>query len=232
MLDFFISLQVDDDFGVPQNTWGPKSSYIPNGLLCIVGSFAKINPDIFNKKDFFKPIKAIIKNGININDLSQKDIEILMSRFGDFEVDGDVLRFDGDNFYDLESIFVDVTKNDTRISVRYRNCPVNSFYLLQEGNGVKIIISPFTQSYYDISETEWMKFLNYINEKIGTSELRNIKLNQILGENTDKSINLIRQLKFKLHKESNSFLNSILNFYEKRGYLSDKQYNSVAKILW
>jgi len=232
MLDFYISLQVDDDFGVPQHSWGPVSNYIPSGLLCMIGSFAKVNPNIFDKKDFFKPIESVIDNDININNLSQDDIEKLMSKFGEYEMDSNVMKFNPDNYYDLDQIFIDKDKKDTRISVRYINCPVNSFYLLQEGDTLKIIISPFTQNYYDITETQWLEFLNYLNEKIGLSELRDIKLNQIFDEKPDKSINLIRQLRFKLNKSSDKFLDSVLGFYEKRGYLSDKQYKSVAKMLW
>ncbi len=232
MLEFFISLQVDDDFGVPQNSWGPISPYIPSGLLCIIGNFAKVNPDIFDRKDFFKPIESIIRNNININDLSKKDIEKIMSKFGDYEMNSDVMKFNPDNYYDLDQIFIDKNKNDTRISIRYLNCPINSFYLLQEGNALKVIISPFTQNYYSITETEWLEFLNYLKEKIGISELRDIKLNQIFDEKPNKSVNLIRQLRFKLNKSSDRFLNSVLDFYEKRGYLSDKQYNSVAKNIW
>jgi hypothetical protein len=234
MLDFFISLQIDDDFGVPQyNAWGGVTTpYIPDGISSMTADFARVDPSIFNKKDFFKPIEAIINNGVLINDLTLQDIEKLLSEFGKFEFDSDVFTFDPDNFYDLDTVFVDISKRDTRISVRYQNCPVNSLYLLQEGNGLKIIISPFTKNYYSIEEVQWNEFMEYLNKKIGTSELRNIKLNQILNEDTDKSVNLIRQLRFKLNKDSNSFLSSVLDFYEKRGYLTDKQHKSVAKMLW
>ena len=234
MLNFYISLQIDDDFGVPQyNSWGTQNNtYIPDGIVSINGSFANINPKIFNNKDFFKPIESIIKNGINIEDLSQDDIENIMSKFGKYEMDSNVMKFDPNNFYDLDQIFIDKNERDTRISIRYLNCPINSFYLLQDGETLKVIISPFTKNYYTITETEWLEFLSYLNKEIGLSELRDIKLNQIFDEKPNKSINLIRQLRFRLNKNSDKFLNSVLDFYNKRGYLSDKQYNSVAKNIW
>lgn len=108
MLRFYISLQVDDEFGVPVvNPWvSTQTPYNPNGILSINGSFAHVDPKIFDKKDFFKPVQSVINNGVNINDLSVSDIEELVSVFGKYEVDSNTMNFDLNNFYDLDRIFI------------------------------------------------------------------------------------------------------------------------------
>lgn len=40
---------------------------------------------------------------------------------------------------------------------------------------------------------------------------------------------LFYKLRFYLSNKSNSFLSSVLSFYEKNGKITDKQFNAVAK---
>jgi len=82
-----------------------------------------------------------------------------------------------------------------------------------------------------MSDTEWYYFVRYLTEEISIAEIRDMKINQIFGNKPDKAFNLIRQLKFYLKESSNSFLLSVLSYYDKNGYISDKQFNAVAKVL-
>jgi len=79
--------------------------------------------------------------------------------------------------------------------------------------------------------TEWYYFVRYLTEEVSIAEIRDMKINQIFGNKPDKAFNLIRQMKFYLKENYNSFLSSVLSYYNKNGEISDKQFNAVAKVL-
>lgn len=232
MLDFFIHVPVDDDFGVDinnsyTNTIVLGSQRKVEGIKSLSGNAAEVEPSILTYKNFWKPVEKFLKYGKRINEISDKEFISLFSEFGDYEVrDKDDLRFDTDNDYDL----VQIHHNIDRISFNYKNCPVYSLYLIQLDDVVKIILGPYTKDYFVITEWQWMQFIKHLKSDI--QENREMKLNEVLGEKTDVYTNIIRQLKF-LDKtgKTDSFQSSVLDFYDKRGYITEKQAKAIKEKL-
>lgn len=228
MLDFFIHVPVDDDFGVDINNGYTNTIVLGSqrkveGIKSLSGNAAEVEPSLLTYKNFWKPVEKFLKYGKKINEITDKEFISLFSEFGEHEIrDKDNLRFDTDNDYDL----VQIHHNIDRISFNYKNCPVYSLYLIQLDNLVKIILGPYTKDYFVITEWQWMQFVKHLKSDI--QENREMKLNEVLGEKTDVYTNIIRQLKF-LDKtgKTDSFQSSVLDFYDKRGYITEKQ----AKII-
>ena len=237
---FDITIMVDDDFGVPQySTWGPSntSSYNIKGISDISNGNASIDPVIFKGKNFWLPIEMLFSkfcSKVSFSDITNEELSEFASEFGQFEVYDNNIVFNKDNFYDLESIYLDNSTNIGRISFQYKNSPINSFYLMDEGSYVKIIITPFTKNYYTIRETEWNDFVNYLEISLSIAESRDIKINEILGDKPDPNINIIRQLKFIVNHigSYDTFLDSVYKFYKKNGFITDKQANVLRTIMW
>ena len=159
------------------------------------------------------------------NEITDREFISLFSEFGEHDItDKDDLRFDAD--YDLAQIH----HNIDRISFNYKNCPVYSLYLIQLDDMVKIILGPYTKDYFVITEWQWMQFVKHLKDDV--RENRELKLNEILGEKTDVYTNIIRQLKF-LDKtgKTDSFQSSVLDFYDKRGYITEKQAKAIKNKL-
>lgn len=228
MLNYFINISVDDDFGVDKNGWGNTHTIRKvEGIKSISGSSAEVDPSILVYKNFWKPVEKFLKYGKRINNLTENEFESLFSEFGEYEMRGeDDIRFDTDNDYDLVGIY----HNIDRISFNYKNCPVYSLYLIQLDDMVKIIIGPYTKDYFVISEWQWIKFVEHL--RLDVKENRDLKLNEVLGEKTESYTNIIRQLKF-LEKsgKNDSFQSSILDFYDKKGYITERQANTIKKKL-
>ena len=228
MLDFFIHVPVDDDFGVDINNGYTNTIILGSqrkveGIKCLSGNAAEVEPSLLTYKNFWKPVEKFLNYGKRINEITDKEFISLFSEFGEHEIrDKDDIRFDTDNDYDL----VQIHHNIDRISFNYKNCPVYSFYLIQLDDIVKIILGPYTKDYFVMSEWQWIQFVKHLKEDV--RENRELKLNEILGEKTDVYTNIIRQLKF-LYKtgKTDSFQSSVLDFYDKRGYIIEKQ----AKII-
>jgi hypothetical protein len=81
-----------------------------------------------------------------------------------------------------------------------------------------------------ITEWQWLQFVKHL--KGGIKENRELKLNEVLGEETESYTNIIRQLKF-LDKtgKTDSFQSSVLDFYDKRGYITEKQAKVIKEKL-
>jgi len=224
MLDYFIHVPVDDDFGVDINNGYTNTIVLGSqrkieGIKSFSGNSAEVEPSLLTYKNFWKPVEKFLKYGKKINELTENEFESLFSEFGKYEMrDRDDMRFDTDNDYDLSQIH----HNIDRISFNYKNCPVYSLYLIQLDNLVKIIIGPYTKDYFVITEWQWLQFVKHL--KGGIKENRELKLNEVLGEETESYTNIIRQLKF-LDKagKTDSFQSSVLDFYDKRGYITEKQ---------
>lgn len=237
MLPFYIDISVDDDFGVDQG-WSSRVVKNVKGIKQFGNNNnAIVDPRIFDVKPFFKPVDAILRNNIRISDLTQESFVKLMKQFGEFKIQSSNERnliFEGNNSFDLHYAYLDNSqKGIGRLCLNFRNCPVTSFYLIDDGGDIKIILSPFTKNYYTLTESEWYSFLNYLESELSISELRDIKLNDILGD-TNSHINLIRQLGFIVNhsRHSNSFLSSVYTQYKEKGFITDKQASSVAKTIW
>ena len=224
MLDFFIHVPVDDDFGVDinnsyTNTIVLGSQRKVEGIKSLSGNAAEVEPSLLTYKNFWKPVEKFLKYGKRINELTKNEFKSLFVEFGTYEMRGeDDMRFDSDNDYDL----VQIHHNIDRISFNYKNCPVYSLYLIQLDDMVKIILGPYTKDYFVITEWQWMQFVKHLKEDV--QENREMKLNEVLGEKKDVYTNIIRQLKF-LDKtgKTDSFQSSVLDFYDKRGYITEKQ---------
>lgn len=231
MIPFYISLSVDDDFGFEDTLFTKSSKKKVRGIIDFSNNESIVDPKIFENKNYFKPVEYFLKNNISILDLLEIRFIEIMKEFGKFELKSNgYLKFEDDNNFDLESAFIDKSSKLSRISLNFRNCPVNSFYLIDNGQSLKIIVSPFTKNYYTITEVEWYTFIEYIEE--GVSEMREAKLNEILSDKVSY-INLMRQLKFIVkNKRSNSFLNSVYSYYEKNGYITEKQAKFIMEQIW
>ena len=228
MLDFFIHVPVDDDFGVDINNGYTNTIVLGSqrkveGIKSLSGNAAEVEPSLLTYKNFWRPVEKFLNYGKKINEITDKEFISLFSEFGEHDIrDKDDIRFDVDNDYDL----VQIHHNIDRISFNYKNCPVYSLYLIQLDNLVKIILGPYTKDYFVMSEWQWMQFVKHLKEDV--QENREMKLNEVLGEKKDIYTNIIRQLKF-LYKtgKTDSFQSSVLDFYDKRGYITEKQ----AKII-
>lgn len=224
MLDYFIHIPVDDDFGVDINNGYTNTIVLGSqrkveGIKCLSGNAAEVEPSLLTYKNFWKPVEKFLKYGKKINEITNKEFISLFSEFGEYEMRGeDDIRFDTDNDYDL----VQIHHNIDRISFNFTNCPIYSLYLIQLDDMVKIILGPYTKDYFVITEWQWMQFVKHLKDDV--RENRELKLNEILGEKTDVYTNIIRQLKF-LDKagKTDSFQSSVLDFYDKRGYITEKQ---------
>ena len=226
MLDYFIHIPVDEDFGLHNgytngytNTIVLGSQRKIEGIKSLSGNVAEVESSLLAYKNFWKPVEKFLKYGKKINNLTENEFESLFSEFGEYEMRGEEdIRFDTDNDYDL----VGIHHNIDRISFNYKNCLVYSLYLIQLDDMVKIILGPYTKDYFVISEWQWMQFVKHLKEDV--QENRELKLNELFGEKTDVYTNIIRQLKF-LDKtgKTDSFQSSVLDFYDKRGYITEKQ---------
>lgn len=232
---FDITIMVDDDFGVQQ--YSSSTTYKIRGVSDISNGLASIDPVIFKGKNFWLPIEMFFSKfseKLSFQGITEEELYDFASEFGKFEVYDNKVIFNRDNFYDLESIYLDNDTNIGRVNFQYSNSPVKSFYLMDEGTYVKIIISPFTKNYYTIRETEWNDFVNYLEIKMSVSDNRDIKISEILNDTPDPNINMIRQLKFIVsHIGSyDRFLDNVYKFYTKYGYITDKQANVTRTIMW
>jgi hypothetical protein len=225
MLNYYLSISVDDNFGIETNGWTNKQTiHKVDGIKSISGSTAEVDPTILTYKNFWKPVEKFLKYGKRINEITDKEFISLFSDFGTYEVNRkNDLRFDIDNDYDLIQIY----HNIDRISFNYKNCPVSSLYLIQLDDVVKIILGPYTKDYFVIEECQWVSFVNHLKKDI--QENRELKLNEIFGDgSTESYTNIIRQLKF-LDKtgKTDSFQSSVLDFYDKKGYITEKQLKAI-----
>lgn len=245
MLPYYISILIDDDFGFVQNYWGTSTSRnTPVGILNYnTTTFhsqyqeAIVDVNILKDKNFFKPLDDILSQDIPLNDMSQDDFEKIMSKFGEFEKRSDCnLVFNFDNYYDLELAYIDKSTNGTtRICLRYINSPVTSFYLIDDGGTIRIILDPFTKDYYVMTDYQWGEFVDYIKKDMDLSEQRDIKLSQLLGDKPCSNFNVVRQLKFIVSKDrrkSNRFLDSVYSYYKSNGFITESQSKRVAKSIW
>jgi hypothetical protein len=254
MLPYYITIPIDDDFGINRsNYWSntPSLRYTPDGILRYnTTSFhsqhhgmmssveAVVDVNLLKNKNFFKPLEAILSQDIKLNDITQKDFEKIMSKFGEFEKRSDrSIVFNFDNFYDLELAYIDKKKNgSTRLCLRYINSPVSSFYIINDGSSVlRVMMGVFTKDYYVMTEYQWLEFVNYIKKNMDLSEQRDLKIGQILDEKTSENLNILRQLKFIVSKDrrkSNRFLDSVYDYYEKNGFITEKQSKCVGKYIW
>jgi len=235
MLKYYLGISVDDEFGVSSNPWmGGNTRTNPDFIKSINGNTAIIDPNLFKSRNFFKPIERLLENDTPLSKLTHDDFVNMISKFGEHKItkskNRTIIDFNSDNNFDLNYAYIE-NSDQVRISFDYKNSPINSFYLLDDNGVVKIIVSPYTKSYYVLDQTEWWYFVDYLTKKESISELRDLRINQVLSDKPDKSVNLIRQLKFYLKKDSNSFLYDVLSFYNKRGYLTDKQFSAVAKTI-
>lgn len=99
MLLYYITISIDDEFGIIQNNWSnSQSKNVLPGILKYNttifnsshhGSLASlegiIDVNLIKDKNFFKPLYAILSQDIKLNDMTQNDFEKIMSKFGDYE---------------------------------------------------------------------------------------------------------------------------------------------------
>lgn len=232
MKPFKIQVMCDNDFGV-RNTWGKSNLILPKGISSISGGLCEINPDLFTGRHFWIPVNKFLSKYECIKDINFYELGNFLSEFGKFEIENDTFIFNPDNDYDLEYIRLDNKGEFGRISFSYINCPLQDFYLIDEGSYIKILPSIFSKNYYTMMEDEWERFLDSL--EVDLSELREIKLKQILGD--DKPFiyqNIVRQLRFSIvyGRKSDKFLNSVNSFYIKNRFITDKQANIVKSLIW
>jgi hypothetical protein len=85
-----------------------------------------------------------------------------------------------------------------------------------------------------MTESEWCTFVNYLESKLDLSELRDDKIEEILGD-VKPYKNLLRQLEFIVNNDrytTNYFYDSVLRFYKDKGFISQKQASSLIKSMW
>lgn len=141
------------------------------------------------------------------------------------------------NQFDLRRIYkkgsthfyTDIIFNKVR-SVSYMDHP--PFYQ----NEIKINIEHNDGWIVDIES--WEYFLKHRFDEVDIQELRGDKLTNLLEEDVDENMakefnfNLIRHLNKYNKRYSNSFTDSVYDFYKRKGYITDNQLNSLKKIMY
>lgn len=233
MLNYQIKIPIDDDFGTDRSPY--TAALIPvEGIISIQGDYAIVDPSIFNGKDFFSPILTLLNHNKRFKDISHGELFDLMSKFGNFQIESFNRKtqvFNLDNPYDLISID---KLDDIRIDFNFKHCPLNGALLIDSGSFIEIYLSPYTKNYWTMSESDWWRFTNYLENNLDLSEIRDNKIEEVLGD-TKPYKNLLRQLGFLVSEErsnSNYFFDSVWSFYKNKGYISQKQANSLIKSMW
>lgn len=228
-----MKISIDDDFGTDRSQY--TGALIPvKGILNVSGDYAIVDPKVFNGKDFFLPILTLLNHNKRFKDISRNELFELMSKFGKFQITSfnrKTQEFNPDNVYDL--IMVDKL-DDIRIDFTFNHCPLRNALLIDNGSFIEIFLSPYTKNYFTLTESEWCAFVNYLESKLDLSEIRDSKIEEILGD-VKPYKNLLRQLGFLVSEErhnSNQFFDSVWRFYRDRGYISDKQANALMKSMW
>lgn len=240
MLKYHIQISCDNNFGVPQS-YGFNTNpqpIAPEGIShLVVGGNSQVDPNIFQNKDFFKPVLKLLNFNKRFKDINREELINLFLDFG--KITGDdsynsweiTLDFDPDNECDLIAIYY----QKDRISFQYRNSPVTSFYCIDDGNKISILLSPYTQTYWTISDTEWWYFMDYLKKEMSIQDKRDQKLRQILDDNSPNFSNIIRQLNFIVEcdrRKSNSFMDSVQSYYKTHGFITQKQADALKKNIW
>ncbi len=227
MKPYSIELLCDDDFGVPSSSswYAPITTNKVEGIKSISGNTAYVDENVFVGKNFWVPVSKFINTYDNYEELSLDELGVFLSQFGVFTLDCNTFNFDLDNDYDLSSVNYD---ND-RVGFYYKNSPMNSVYLIDLGDSIRILPSVFSKRYYTICDYEWIEFLR---ADIDVVELREIKINSILDNKTPYS-NIIRQMMFHCeYGDNKDFVSKILKYYRRGFILSEKQINSVKLVLY
>lgn len=245
MLQYHIEISCDEEFGV-HSSYGFSSTpniIVPDGISVLrTGGNSSVNPNIFLNKDFFKPVLKLLNFNKRFKDITTDEFKNLFSEFGELEEGSEsnswetTLGFQMDNECDLMYIYLSKRKGDiSRILFQYKNCPINSFYCMDDGKHITIQLSPYSKTYWTISETEWWYFTEYLKNEKSLIDKRDQKLRELLDDNSPNFSNIIRQLEFIVKcdkKTSNSFIDSVHSYYEKNGFITKRQADAVAKTIW
>ena len=233
VLNYQIKIPIDDDFGTDRSPY--TGVLIPvNGILNVSGDYAIVDPKVFNGKDFFLPILVILNHNKRFKDISRSELFELMSKFGNYQIESHNRKtqdFNLDNPYDLSTVD---KIDDIRIDFNFRHCPLNGALLIDNGSFIEVFLSPYTKNYFTLTESEWCTFVNYLEQKLNVSEVRDSKIEEILGD-VNPYKNLLRQLGFLVSEQrynSNQFFDSVWRFYRDKGYISEKQANALMKSMW
>ena len=251
MTPHIVRISVDDDFGSNSNSYlsslhqqyniNPVTK-IPYGIKKISGNEAIVDEKILKGVNSWTVVSSLLSRDFNLRS-TQEEFQEHMSRFGKFDIKEDsnneyTLYFDSDNAYDLKfARFIDNHsrgKQFNTIDIWYQNNPINYFFLKEENGYVSIDIGTFSKNYWVYSESDWGNFMDCLQKGLSIQEVRELKINQILNNTSSEHSNLIRQLNFrnKYKSPSNRFLISVYGFYEKNGFITDKQAKTVMKEIW
>jgi hypothetical protein len=252
MTPHIIRISVDDDFGSNSNSYASSlhQQYninsipqMPNGIKSISGSEAVVDERILKGRNSWTVVSSLMSRNFSLRDSTQEEFQEHMKRFGTFRIEENsrdefTLHFDYDNAYDLKlARFID---NDSRgkgfntMDIWYQNNPINYFFLKDVNGYTSIDIGTFSKSYWVYSESDWWTFMDCLQKGLSIQEIRELKINQILNDSPSEYSNLIRQLNFitKYKSPSNRFLDSVYGFYEKNGFISERQAKAVMKEIW
>lgn len=213
------NIHVDDDFG-RRNSVPGISSYVHRH-----GKRAIVDQRILMGHSFWRPIELLLKIEKRYKNLSSEEFIAAFEPLRDGEADGERIYYPDTNPYDLQSIS---RCHEDRILIQYQNCHLSNIYAMDyEGDHVEIQVTPDTKSYFTMGEWEWRLFVERISEDKQTR--REDALNELLSE-TSAFTDIIRRLRYKIsHGRSNSFERSVYDFYDKRGYITEKQAQALLR---
>jgi hypothetical protein len=232
VLNYIIKISIDDEFGTDRSPY--SGALIPvKGIQSIAGYSAIVDPSIFNGKDFFMPVLAVLNHNKRFKDITKDELYELMSKFGNFQftLRGQSQEFNLDNPCDIWCVS---KLDDIRIDISYKYSPISSVLMIDNGGCIEIHISPYTKNYFTMSESEWCTFVNYLERRFDLSEVRDDKIEEILGD-VKPYKNLLRQLEFIVNNDRyicNNFFESVLRFYKDKGFISQKQASALMKSMW
>jgi hypothetical protein len=246
MKPHIVRISVDDDFGTSNNNnyWISNSNQVrPAGIVSISANEAIVDENILRGRNSWNVVSSLMSRNFSLRDSTQEEFQEHMKRFGNFKVEENSrdeysLSFDADNAYDLKWVrFID---NDSRnkqfntMDIWYQNNPINYLFLKDVNGYTSIDIGTFSKSYFVYSESDWSTFMDCLQKGLSIQEVRDLKINQILNDGSDEYSNLIRQLHFRNEygKNSNRFLSSVYDFYEKNGFITEKQAKVVMREIW
>ena len=252
MTPHIVRISVDDDFSTSNNSYASTlhQQYninpvpqLPKGIKSISGSEAVVDERVLRGINSWTVVSSLMSRNFNLVTSTQEEFQEHMSRFGNFKIEEKSrneysLSFDDDNAYDLKWVrFID---NDSRgkkfntMDIWYQNNPISYFFLKNEGSYTSIDISTFSKNYWVYSDSDWGDFMDCLQKGLSIQEIRDIKISQILNEEPSVYVNLIRQLHFKTKykRPSNRFLDSVYDFYEKNGFITERQAKAVMREIW
>lgn len=227
-MNYSIVTNVDEEFGHYMGTPHPvpgvkgfttKQISLSSGITMHSRSVI-VDEQALMGQPFWRPIELLTKIEKRIDELTDDEFHKAFAPLRG-ERDDDLIVFDDLNDHDVNKIF----RDKDRIGISFKESHLSSVYAIQLEDSVQINLTPSTKSYYQLEESEWVKFLGLLTKDL--QDRREDALNDLLSERPTWS-NLMRRIRYRISiGAQNSFECSVYDFYKSKGYITEKQANAL-----